>query len=86
MHVPTIRIKAADPAQGEFVVINELDFDPDKHELFDAPTKAADAAPRGIKALREALTARGIEFDPNTSKADLQALLDNAPQAQQKAE
>lgn len=54
-----------------FVVINESDFDADQHELFDAEVK-----PLGIAALREALTARSIAFDPAAKKADLQALLD----------
>lgn len=30
--IPTVRIKATDPEQGEFIVINESDFDPTKHE------------------------------------------------------
>jgi hypothetical protein len=77
----TIRIKSTDEAsQGPFVVINESDFDADKHELFDAPTAdpAAPAKP-GIADLRAALTTRGIEFDPAAKKADLQVLLDAAP-------
>jgi hypothetical protein len=35
--VPTIKIKALDPEQGKFIVINASDFDKDKHEMFDAP-------------------------------------------------
>jgi chromosome segregation ATPase len=39
----------------------------------------SDAKPLGIAALREALTARGIAFDADAKKADLQALLDQNP-------
>lgn len=37
MEVPTVRIKPSHPSQGEFVVINEEDFDPAKHERYAAP-------------------------------------------------
>jgi hypothetical protein len=71
--IPTVRIVS--PVTDEnplgFVIINESDFDADQHELFDAPQK-----PPGIKAMRDELTARGIAFDPDAKKADLQALLD----------
>jgi hypothetical protein len=79
--IPTVRIIS--PVSEEnplgFVVINESDFDPDQHELFDA-RQEPDAAqkPLGIKALRDELTARGIAFDADAKKADLQALLDAA--------
>jgi hypothetical protein len=76
--IPTIRIKS-EPSEDNplgFIVINESDFDADKHELFDAEPVAK---PLGIAELRDTLTARGIEFDPTAKKADLQALLD-APQ------
>ena len=32
-NIATIRIKALDPEQGAFVVINEADFDPEVHDL-----------------------------------------------------
>ena len=70
--VPTIRVMPTDPAQGDFVVINVADFDPEQHERFDPiPAKAL-----GIVGLRAELTARGIAFDADAKKADLQALLD----------
>jgi hypothetical protein len=75
--LPTICIKS-DPSEDNplgFVIINESDFDADKHELFDAEPVAK---PLTIAELRDALTARGIEFDPSAKKADLQALLDAA--------
>jgi hypothetical protein len=71
--LPTIRITSPVTEENPlgFVIINESDFDADQHEMFDAPPK-----PLGIAALREALTAAGVAFDPDTKKADLQALLD----------
>ncbi|HEX5126496.1 MAG TPA: hypothetical protein VFW00_07125 [Rhodocyclaceae bacterium] len=74
---PTVQI--ASPVSDDnplgFIVINESDFDADKHTLFGAePTKAPTAA-----ELRDTLTAKGIDFKPNASKADLQAALDAAP-------
>lgn len=41
-----------------------------------------ESAPLTAKQMKEALTARGIEFKPNASKADLQALLDAAGPAE----
>ena len=31
----TVKIKPSHPSQGDHVLINKSDFDPDKHELFD---------------------------------------------------
>ena len=33
--VQTIKVKPTDPEQGEYVVINEADFDPAVHERFE---------------------------------------------------
>lgn len=79
MDLKTIKVKPWGEGQGDFVVINESDFDPDRHELFDAPEgddKAA--APVTAAMLREALDARGVHYKPAASKAQLQALLDEA--------
>ena len=35
--VPTLKVKPSHESQGAFVVINESDFDPEKHELFEEP-------------------------------------------------
>lgn len=42
----TIQVKPWHATQGEFVIINEEDFDPEKHEKYEAPklTKAQQAA------------------------------------------
>lgn len=74
----TINVKPWGEDQGDFVVINEEDFDPDKHERYDPEgAKKADKAP-GIADLRAALTEKGVQIPEGAKKADLQALLDAA--------
>lgn len=70
-----IKVKPWGEGQGDFVHINEEDFNQDFHELLDEAEKVK--AP-GIDEIRAALTAKGIEFDPKAKKADLQKLLDEA--------
>ena len=47
--IETIRVKAAHPSQGEWVVINAHDFDPAVHVKFDAAAEAKPAKPRTKK-------------------------------------
>lgn len=55
--LPTVKIKSSDPkTQGDFVEINETDFDPKKHELFDIP------APKPVKAVKINATPEAIAF------------------------
>ena len=71
----TVRIisPVSDDNQLGYIVINEADFDSSMQELFDpAPAKVT------IASMRDALTAKGIAFEPDAKKADLQALLDAA--------
>lgn len=75
--IPTVKVKtdAPDNEHG-FYVINEADFDPEVHELFDAEKQdETDPAKMGVPELKAALTAAGIAFEPNAKKADLVALL-----------
>lgn len=44
MKIETVKVKSWGKGQGEFVEINKSDFDPAKHELFNAP------APKPIAA------------------------------------
>jgi hypothetical protein len=77
----TIKIKPSHESQGDHVLINEADFNPDLHELLDGAPAADEPKSMTAAELKEALTAKGIEFRGNASKADLQALLDGAPAA-----
>lgn len=43
---PTVQIKSTEPElQGPYIVINESDFDPAKHERYVAPPAAASLPP-----------------------------------------
>lgn len=46
MNIPTIRVMPWGADQGEYVVINEADFDPAVHTRFEAGGGAPHAAPR----------------------------------------
>lgn len=79
-----LRVKPWGKDQGEYVRINEADFDPSFHQLLDAadkPAKEVDTNGDGkvtAAELKAALTEKGIAFRGNASKAELQALLDAA--------
>lgn len=71
MRVPTVRIHHTDYPEG--VVINESDFDEDKHELYGSGEKKMTVA-----EIKEALEAKGIEIPEGAKKAELKALLEKA--------
>lgn len=71
----TVKVQPWSEDQGDFVLINEEDFDEGVHKRFEDGAKKVDKAP-GIAELRAALTEKGIEFPADAKKADLQALLD----------
>ena len=73
----TIKVKPWGKDQGDFVVINKEDFDPEVHELLDGEPDGAKKAT--VAELRAALEAKGVEVPDGAKKADLQALLDAAP-------
>ena len=51
--LPTVKVKASDPEQGAFVIINESDFDAAVHELYAEPAEAAPAkASKATKAAK----------------------------------
>ena len=39
MQVETIKIKSSSPEQGDYVLINKSDFDPEIHALFEPESK-----------------------------------------------
>lgn len=45
MNIPTIKVKPWGEGQGDFVIINEADFDPAVHQRFEAEGGHAPAAP-----------------------------------------
>lgn len=58
MHIETINVKPWGQGQGDFVVINKADFDPELHEAFEPDSQQAEQpaspAKRGRKAKAEA--------------------------------
>ena len=46
----TIKVKPWGEGQGEFVVINKDDFDPEKHQLFGETEQVEDKPKRSRKA------------------------------------
>ncbi len=76
----TIKVMPWGDDQGDFVLINEDDFDASVHKAYDEGAKKAPSQPKApsVDELRAALTAKGIEIPEGAKKADLQALLDKA--------
>lgn len=66
---PTIRIKPSHPSQGDFVLINEPDFDPAVHERLDAVEEAAP----DLDAMRAEAEAAGVAVDARWGAKRLQA-------------
>lgn len=77
----TIKVKPWGEGQGDFVLINAEDFDPELHMRLDAADTNGDGKV-SIAEIRNALTAKGIEFDPKAKKAELLALLEQAEQSE----
>ena len=76
----TIQVKPWGEGQGDFVLINEEDFDKDFHELYGdkKPTAKELRAAKLLAETKAALTDKGIAFDEDADQAALQALLDAA--------
>lgn len=67
--------------QGDFVLINEEDFNADVHELYVEGVVAATRPSKGlnVEQLKAALTAKSIDIPEGAKKGDLAKLLDEAP-------
>lgn len=57
--LPTVKIKRPDNDRGGFAIINESDFDPAKHELFDAPPSEDVQPEAGVDLEAETSFAKG---------------------------
>ena len=81
--VPTVKIARADSASG-FAIINESDFNPKKHQLFDAVDDEpnAKALEDMTRAQLDALAAeRGVDIKDAKNKGDVIAALELAAEA-----
>jgi len=83
--MPTIKVKSTNPAtQGDFVVIDKGDFNPDVHELYDDGTDqgmgAIERAPTvaELQAAHERLLAREREMDAERHRLADQARANDA--------
>ncbi|QIM56526.1 hypothetical protein [Pseudomonas veronii] len=76
----TIQVKSWGEGQGDFVLINESDFDENFHELFGSKKLSAKEvkAAKLLDDTKAALTEKGIAFEDGADQATLQALLDQA--------
>ena len=81
MHISTVRITSAETVSG-FIVINEADFDPSKHQIWTATPEPSSAEPNANKSLdlmtlaelRDHTKAHGIAIPATiTAKADVLA-------------
>ena len=77
MHPKTIKVKPWGEGQGDFVLINEDEFNADFHELSEGTLAKSekDATAAEIKAQLDELK---VEYKGNASKADLKAMLEVA--------
>lgn len=77
--MPVIQVQPWGEGQGDFVLIEESDFNPEFHKLLDEagdgekPSKGL-----SVDQLKAALTAKGVEIPDGAKKAELAKLLDEA--------
>ena len=72
--VPVVRIVwPANEEYGGFVEINESDFDPEKHVLFEEKEKSLT-----VEEIKAALFEKGVDIPVGAKKAELKALLDSS--------
>lgn len=91
--VPTVKIKAPDRYPGDYLIINESDYDPDEHTLYEEATAPSDAlvevvGTRYAKALAKggittldaarALSEEEVNDLPGVGSATYEALHDSA--------
>ena len=50
MHISTVRIRSVETASG-FIVINEADFDPSKHQLWKLDAVTGTLAPSPVESV-----------------------------------
>ena len=77
MHISTVRIRSVETASG-FIVINEADFDPSKHQLWNSEVTTATPEPSSAEPNankpRDHAKAHGIAIPATiTAKADVLA-------------
>lgn len=70
-----LKVKPWGEDQGDHVLINEEDFNPDVHELFDGKPADGSLESKTAAELKAIATERGLSFSGNVSKAKLLEML-----------
>ena len=72
----TIKIKPSHPSQGEFVLIDKKDFDPEKHELLDGESlSAAGDTGDGVPTMAELIASHNLLLARKDELDDLELRL-----------
>jgi predicted HAD superfamily Cof-like phosphohydrolase len=75
--MPVIQVQPWGEGQGDYVLIEDFDFNPDFHKLLGEKSAGGDDAPKLTAAeLKTKLAELKIEFKGNASRDALQALFD----------
>ena len=74
--MPVIQVQPWGEGQGDFVLIEESDFNPELHKLLDDSSGGDGKAKLTAAEIKAKLTELNIEFRGNASRDSLQALLD----------
>ena len=74
--MPVIQVQPWGEGQGDFVTIEESDFNPDFHVLLGDTSGSDGKAKLTAAEIKAKLTALNIEFKGNASRDSLQDLLD----------
>jgi hypothetical protein len=74
----TLMVEPWGEGQGDFVLIDADSFDENFHTLFDDGTAQATPKEGTAAFIKAQLDLRGIAYKAGASKADLQALIDQA--------
>lgn len=74
--MPVIQVQPWGEGQGDFVLIDEIDFNPEFHKLLGESASSDGKAKLTAAEIKAKLTALDIEFKGNASRDSLQDLLD----------
>lgn len=74
--MPVIQVQPWGDDQGDFVLIEEADFNPEFHKLLGDESSGGDKAKMTAAELKAKLTELSIDFKGNASRDSLQELLD----------
>jgi hypothetical protein len=74
--MPVIQVQPWGEGQGDFVLIEDYDFNPEFHKLLGEESSGGDKAKLTAAEIKAKLTELGIEFKGNASRDVLQELLD----------